>query len=225
MDFMWHIVIQFLPALKGKTLMLKLHGSPISNYYNMAKTAMLEKGIEFEEVGAPPSQEPDFLAKSAMGKIPALETDAGFIAETPAILDYLEEAYPDKPLLPSDPYARAKVRELVLTMELYVELVARRGFGVLRGNEVSDDIKQAIGNELPRGAAAVASLAKFSPWIAGDSLTYADLVGYFSFIYATRSAEANAGIDLFESIPGSRDWYAMVGERDSIKKALADQQR
>ena len=36
--------------------MIKLHGAPGSNYYNMVKTAMLEKGIAFEAVLAPPSQ-------------------------------------------------------------------------------------------------------------------------------------------------------------------------
>ncbi|MEE9254525.1 MAG: glutathione S-transferase N-terminal domain-containing protein, partial [Pseudomonadales bacterium] len=59
--------------------MLKLHGFPISNYFNMAKIALLEKGIEFEEVTTRPSQEDEYLDRSPMGKVPCLETDAGFI--------------------------------------------------------------------------------------------------------------------------------------------------
>ena len=73
--------------------MIKLHGAPLSNYYNMVKTALLEKNISFEEVLTPPSQNPDYLAKSVMGKIPCIETKRGFLAETHAILDYLEESH------------------------------------------------------------------------------------------------------------------------------------
>lgn len=66
--------------------MLKLHGFSISNYYDMAKIALLEKGIEFEEVDTRPSQENDYLSMSPMGKVPCLETDHGCITEVDAIL-------------------------------------------------------------------------------------------------------------------------------------------
>jgi len=71
--------------------MLKLHGFSVSNYTNMIKQCLLEKGIEFEQIDARPSQEDEFLAKSPMGKIPCLETADGFLVETSTILDYLEE--------------------------------------------------------------------------------------------------------------------------------------
>ena len=205
--------------------MLKLHGAPLSNYYNMAKTALMEKGLEYEAVMAPPSQEEDFLAKSPMGKIPCLETDGGFLAESIAIFEYLEEIQPQPALLPADPFARAKVRELMLSLELYVELVARRGFGALRGRPVADDIKEAIKTDLTKGIVAVGRLTKFSPWIAGDQFTYADLVGYFTFTLANLSAKANADIDLFGELPGSNEWFDAVGSRDSVKQAVADQKR
>lgn len=203
--------------------MVKLYGAPLSNYYNMVKTAMLEKGIEFEEVLTPPSQESDYLGKSSMGKIPCIETDSGFVAETITILNYLEEMYPDKPLLPSDPFERAKVRELAHSLEIYVEVVARRGYGALRGNEVPDDIKEGMATELPKGASAVARLTRCSPYLAGEAFTFADLVGYFTFIYANRSAQANIDTDLLAMIPGGQEWFDLIGERESVKKALADQ--
>jgi|TARA_Y100000310_G_C20627334_1_gene786672 glutathione S-transferase len=205
--------------------MLKLHGAPLSNYYNMVKTALLEKGLDYEAVIAPPSQEEDFLTKSPMGKIPCLETDGGFVAESLAIIEYLEEIQPEPALLPADPYARAKVRELMLALELYVELVARRGFGALRGRPVAEDVVEALKADLPKGIAAVQRLVKFSPWIAGEQFTYADLVGYFTFTLASLSAKANAEIDLFEQLPGSKAWFDAVAARDSVKQAVADQKR
>ena len=51
--------------------MIKLYGLRMSNYYSLIKAVMIEKGIEFEEVTAPPSQEEDNLARSPMGKMPS----------------------------------------------------------------------------------------------------------------------------------------------------------
>jgi glutathione S-transferase len=202
--------------------MIKLYGAPLSNYYNMVKTGLLEKGIEFEAIMAPPSQEDDYLAKSAMGKIPCIETDEGFLAESMAILDYLEEAHPEPALLPSAAFARAKVRELAQSLELYLELVARRGYGALQGKAVAEDVREGIRTDLTRGVGAIKRLAAFSPWIAGESFTYADLIGYFTFTYGNLSAKANAELDLFAEIPGSQAWYDKVGARDSVKQAEAD---
>ena len=62
--------------------MIKLHGMPLSNYYNVVKCVMLEKEVPFEEVAVKPNQESDYLLKSPMGKVPCMETAAGFLTET-----------------------------------------------------------------------------------------------------------------------------------------------
>ena len=98
--------------------MLKLHGFAISNYYNIVKHAMMIKGIAFEEVFAPPSQEPEMLANSPMGKVPFLETESGILTEASVILEYLEEAYPEVPLYPADAFERARVKQIIKTIEL-----------------------------------------------------------------------------------------------------------
>jgi glutathione S-transferase len=203
--------------------MIKLHGAPLSNYYSIVKNALIEKAIPFEAVAAQPSQDPAYLAKSPMGKIPCIETDAGFLAETNPILDYLEETHPQPALLPTDPFARAKVRELTQAIELYVELVARRGIFALFGRDVPDAVKVSIKDDLPKGIAAVRRLAKFSPWIAGAQFTYADLFGYWAFSLAAPSAKMNAGMDVFADLPGAQAWFERVAARDSVKRVLAEQ--
>ena len=80
--------------------MLKLHGMSQSNYYNAAKMALLEKGAEFEEVKAFPSQKDDYLPKSPMGKVPCLETPQGFLSETSVIIDYVDQAIADRHSIP-----------------------------------------------------------------------------------------------------------------------------
>ena len=107
--------------------MYRLYGFSLSNYYNLVKLTLLEKGLPFEEVPVFPPPKPEFLQKSPLGKIPCLEIEAGrYLSESQVILDYLEDTHPEPALYPEDPYARAKVRELMRVMELYLELPARR---------------------------------------------------------------------------------------------------
>ena len=104
-----------------------------------------------------------------------------------------------------------------------MELVARKGFGALMGGEVPEHVKELLAAEFPKGAAAIGRLAKFSPYIAGEEFTYVDLVGYFTMVYAILSAERNVSYDLFAGIPGAAEWFEMIGQRESVQQALADQ--
>ena len=100
--------------------MIKLYGFTISNYFNMVKMALLEKGIEFEFIDTRPSQDESFLKLSPMGKVPCIETDNGYISEASVILEYLEDLGAGPSLMPSNPFERAKIRELIKEMELYL---------------------------------------------------------------------------------------------------------
>jgi glutathione S-transferase len=203
--------------------MIKLYGAPISNYYNMVKVALIEKGIDFEEVLTPPSQDPAYLNQSPMGKIPCIETPDGFLSESLPILEYLESLESDAPLLPLDAFAQAKAREISQVIELNVELVARRGLGGLRGKPVADLTVSEMQRDLPKGCAAVARLTQFGPFICGETFTYADIVSFFSLILANRIAIAVADTDLMALIPGAQAWFEMMQSRPSVARALADQ--
>src|SRR4051812_13495685 len=126
--------------------MLKLCGFHVSNYHNKVRLALMEKGVAFEEdPNLYPSQKDEFLARSPMGKVPWIELDGRRVAESQVICDYLEDAYPQKPLYPKDPFERAKVRELITFIELHNELVARRLYGlVFFGKPIDDHLKQAV---------------------------------------------------------------------------------
>ena len=101
--------------------MLKLCGFGASNYHNKVKLVLIEKNIPFEEelkwVG-----EAD-LDASPLGKIPYLNTDQGSLCESAVMLEYIEQRYPQHPLLPSDPFAAAKVRGAELDLS-YCEVRA-----------------------------------------------------------------------------------------------------
>ena len=78
-----------------------LHGFSYSNYYNMPKHALLYKGVPFEEDLVYPSAK-DYDQLSPALKVPSLTTDEGqHLSEASVLCEYIEETYPDKPLLPT----------------------------------------------------------------------------------------------------------------------------
>lgn len=201
---------------------MKLHGLALSNYYNMAKHAVLLKGIDCEFVNTRPSQEPDYLAKSPMGKIPLLETAQGCISETDAILDYLDEAFPDPKLFPQDPFARAKVRQLMKLQELYIETPAHSLIGVIFGREVPQHAKDAAMPEARKGLAALGRLVQFSPWIAGSEFTAADIFVFHSFVLSNRLTQITYGWDMLAELPGLAAWHARVGGQPISQQIMAE---
>ena len=96
----------------------------MSNYYSLVKAVMIEKGLEFEEVKAPPTQKEDNLARTPMGKMPSIGVDGHYLSESFAIVNYLERIQPEPALLPEDPFKAAKALELAYHIKLDVELVA-----------------------------------------------------------------------------------------------------
>ena len=125
--------------------MLKLGGFAVSNYYNKVKVALLEKGVPFEEAFCMTSQDEEYRKRSPMGKVPYLEVDGQFLCESQVICEYIEDRYPDTPLYPKDALERARVRELIATMELHMELVARRLYGqAFFGGTASEETKAQV---------------------------------------------------------------------------------
>jgi glutathione S-transferase len=204
--------------------MIRLCGFRVSNYHNKVRIALLEKGVAFEEdENVKPSQEHEYLAKSPMGKVPYLDVNGTRVRESSAILEYLEEAFPQKPLLPSDPLERARVRELVIFIELHLELVARRMYGMLGGGKpVSDEAKQRVEKDLVKGVRALKAVAKFEPFIAGKELTIADCAAFVHLPLVTLVTKNFFGRDFLEDLPQMKPYLKMLGERPAFAKVNED---
>jgi glutathione S-transferase len=204
--------------------MIKVCGFRISNYHNKVLIALREKGVPFEEdCNIRPSQKPEYLALSPMGKVPFLEVDGTRLCESEVILEYLEEAYPQKPLLPRDPLARAKVRELVTVIELHLELVARRLYpGAFFGATTSDSTKQSVEKDLAKGVRALKALAKFSPFMAGAEFSLADCAAAVHLPVVSLATKLSYGRDFLEELPQVKPYLKMLGERPSVAKVNAD---
>jgi glutathione S-transferase len=202
--------------------MLRLCGFAASNYYNKVKFALLEKGVEFEEKLVWADRSPALVEKSPLGKIPFLETEQGVVCESQVIMEYLEAAYPQKRLLPADPFAAAKVRELVTFIELHLELVARELYAeAFFGGKVSDEVKARAQKLLTRNAKAFAKLAKFSPYVAGSEFTMADCAAMVHLPVVGMSSKIIFGEDVLADLP-VREYTKMLGERPAAQRVNSD---
>jgi glutathione S-transferase len=205
--------------------MIVLCGSSVSNYYNKVKFALLEKGAPFtEELVATKSTDEAVLSCTPLGKIPFIRTEHGALCESQAILEYLEAAYPNPPLMPADPWAAAKVRELTTFIDLHLELVARELYGkAFFGGELSEGNAARIRKLLEKNLAGFKRLAKFSPYVAGDTFTQADCAAWASLPLLPMATKRIYGEDLLAA--AGFDWkpYAqLIGSRPSAQKVIAD---
>ena len=200
--------------------MLKLCGFAASNYHNKVKFALLEKGVPFEEeiawVGETDS------AASPLGKVPYLKTENGVMCESAVMLEYIEQRYPQNPLLPADPFAASKVRELALFLDLHLELVARNLYPeAFLGGKVSDSVKEKVGAQLEKNVAAFAKLVKFAPFVAGDTLTLADCAAVTHLPLVASATKIIYGKDVLADLP-AREYLKMMGERPHMQTINAD---
>lgn len=204
--------------------MIRLCGFHISNYHNKVRIALLEKGVAFEEdSGVKPSQKDEYLLKSPMGKVPYLEVDGTRLCESGVILEYLEDAYPEKPLLPKDPLERARVREIVVFVELHLELVVRRLYGGLFfGGSFSDETKAQVEKDVAKGVRALKAVAQFEPYIAGKALSIADCAAFVHLPLVSLVTKTAFGRDFLDDLPRVKPYLKMLGERPAFAKVNED---
>jgi glutathione S-transferase len=206
--------------------MLILHGSPISNYYNKVKLALLEKGVPFTEAyAATHSKDEAILGASPLGKIPFITTGQGGLCESQPVLEWIEDSWPQPPLLPADPFAAAKVRELTTFIDWHLEMVARQLYGpaFFGASPLSEANAARIRSQLTANIAAFKRLAKFAPYVAGDSFTQADCSAFNHLPLVALATRVVFGEDLLGSGGVDHKAYTrLIGERPAAQKVVAD---
>lgn len=182
--------------------MIQLYGLAMSNYYSLTKALLIEKGLDFEEIKAPPTQKPDNLERTPMGKMPSIGVDGQYLSESLAIANYLDHIQPEPALLPSDAFAAAKTMELICHIKLDVELVARRCLPeAFFGQSVSDETKESTRADLTRGMAAIDRIFVGAPYAAGEAITLADFYTFYCFGLASGIVQKIFAEDLLEGHP------------------------
>jgi glutathione S-transferase len=206
---------------------ITLCGFSLSNYYNKAKMVLLEKGLSFDEelMTFELLQTDTVRAATPIGKVPFLKTPQGTLCESAVIVEYLEQLAPAPALLPADPWAAAKVRELSQFLELHLELVARELYGqaFFGAPATSDSHRARVRKLLDRNIPAFKRLTRFVPYAAGDTFTLADCAAYVHLPVVALATKAVYGEDLV--LANGIDWKTYVkhiGQRPSAQRVDAD---
>ncbi|MFZ5842985.1 MAG: maleylacetoacetate isomerase [Pseudomonadota bacterium] len=168
--------------------MLRLYTYFRSSAAYRVRIALNLKGLSYESVpvhllrGGGEQRGADYKARNPQGLVPFLETEGGGIGQSLAILEYLEERYPNPALLPADPLQRAKVRAFALHIACDIHpLNNLRVLQHLTGTlGISEDAKlawiqrwiadgfRALEDELGRQTHS-------GPYCFGEQLTFADV--------------------------------------------------
>src|SRR5919204_3887194 len=98
--------------------MITLYDADRCPYCARVRIVLAEKGIEYETVAIDLDDRPGWIyEKTPTGRVPVLEEDTFVLAESAVIDEYLNERFPDPPLLPADPAERALARMLVFRFD------------------------------------------------------------------------------------------------------------
>ena len=148
----------------------------------LAEKGLAEKGVELEMVRVSlldgENRTPDFLQRNPLGKLPVLELDDGTnLTESLAIIEYLEERYPEPPMIGVTPEERAHVRSVERFADVGVLMPIARAVHATRspvGLPPNPPLAEAALEAARSGLAELdARLAK-SPFLAGDRVSIAD---------------------------------------------------
>lgn len=194
------------------------------------RIALSEKKLEFDLVIEKAWERRDeFLALNPAGEVPVLveHTDSEApvaIADSNVICEYLDDAYPDPPLIAGDAYTRAEIRRLVawfdlkfhreVTRNLVDEKINKRFLGL--GAPSSVAIRAGHTN-LATHLAYIEYLMARHNWLAGKSFSLADIAAA-----AQLSCLDYTGDVPWEDYPEAKSWYARLKSRPSVRPLLAD---
>lgn len=206
--------------------MRTLFHHPLSPFSRLARVALAEKELPFESQVEKPWERRDiFLALNPAAEVPVLvEADGTVVAGGWAVLEYLEEAYPDTPLLPREVSQRAEVRRLLawflakFDREVTDNLVGEKMLRRLSGNGYpsAPAIRAGLAN-IHYHLDYIAFLAERRPWLAGAGFTLADAAAA-----AQLSCVDYVGDVPWDEHPEAKDWYARIKSRPSFRNILAD---
>jgi glutathione S-transferase len=199
---------------------------PLSPYCRKVRLVLAEKRLPFElRVERSWERRPEYLELNPAGTVPTLLEDNGLaVADSSAICEYLDEAYPDTSLLGHTLGERVEVRRLVawfdgkfdsevtrnLNGQKYVKRLAGRGHpdatALRMGYAQLRDHLQYLG-----------WLAETRKWLAGSSISLADLAAAAHLSVLDFAGDVDWSVS-----PAAREWYARMKSRPSFRPLLND---
>jgi glutathione S-transferase len=187
--------------------------------------ALAEAGAEYSTVlidfGKEEQRSSHYLAVNPKGRVPALVTDIGTLTETPAILAFIAQSFPQAGLAPlSDPFAFAQVQSFNSYLCATVHVAHAHG---RRGHRWADD-PAAIAEmkrKVPQSVGACFDLIEHNllkgPWVMGESYTICD-----PYLFTVARWLEGDGVEL-RRLPKVIDHRRRMSDRPGVRKALAEE--
>lgn len=203
-----------------------LYHYPLSPFSRKVRLCLGEKRIEVKLVEERYwEKDAELMRRNPAGKVPILKLESKVLTESTAICEYLEDAYPQPPLMPRSADDKYEVRRLInwfddkFYHEVTTKLVGERVFRKVMGTGYPDS------SNVKAGAKAIkyhldymAWLLEKRRWLAGNSMTLADFA----------AASHLSCLDYISDVDWNRsevvkDWYAKIKSRPAFRSILADQ--
>jgi glutathione S-transferase len=202
-----------------------VYGPAYSTYARSVLLALEEKGVAYrlEEVDifSGGAKTPEHLARQPFAKVPAFEHDGFRLYETCAIMRYVDEAFDGPSLQPADAKGRARMEQAISVIDSYAYpslisgLVIQRMVTPMLGGECDEAV---VTEALPQAATSVEALAGIlgdDAYLAGDTMSLADLHAVPIFAYASNVPES---AEMIAAQPAMARWWQTMSARDSVVK-------
>jgi len=181
--------------------MLTLYDAPRCPYCARVRIVLAEKNVELETIEIDLDDRPAWIyEKNATGRVPVVEEDGWTLPESAVIMEYLEERYPEPPLLAADPADRALARLRIFRHDAFT-----KPYYALRRGEAGADVLFA--EQLDRLDAALEE----RPWLGGADYGLAD-IAYVPWVLRARSV---MGVD-FDPYPAMDEWLGRLLDRPAV---------
>jgi glutathione S-transferase len=204
--------------------MLKLYYSPGSCAL-ASHIALQEAGAAYtaERIDFKSSQQtsPEYLAINPKGRVPALVTDRGILTETPAVLAFIAQSFPQAKLAPledSFAFAQAQAFNSYLCSTVHVAHAHRvRAYRWANEEASFADMKRKVPETMGACFALIERSMLRGPWVMGDSYTICD-----PYLFTVAQWLEGDGVDV-SAFPKVIDHRKRVAERPAVRQVMADQ--
>ncbi len=204
---------------------MKLYNMNLSNFATKSRIAIYDKGLNIEIAAIPGNnlKSPEYIKINPLGKTPALDADGTIIVESEVINEYLEDKFPEPPLMPKSPEGRAHVRQFTRFHDLYLEPPLRALFSHLNPKSRDEKVVNERLTEFNQRLDELESMLAVEGFASGPEFTLADCALAPTMFFATALlAEKFGAKPPLEGRPKLAAWWAHVQTRPSVKKALGE---
>lgn len=197
---------------------LVICGFPQSTYVRTVRMTCQEKGVPYR-LEPVEMHQPSHYALHPWGRMPILRHGELLLIETPAICRYIDRVFPGPRLVPADPVGEARMEQWLSACIDYIYRPAVREVIVRRLGFVPEDAAALAAGAAAteRSFAIVESTLGRSPWLAGDSLSLADLMLVPIVDWYRQMPEGEAIRGRFRAL---ERWHAALAARPSFQATI-----